>query len=74
MKAIFFSDAHIDKNDTQKISFVEKFIDDVCSDADIVFILGDLFEFYHGYEGYIFPWYRSITESFKTLVEKGKTD
>jgi len=73
VKAIFFSDAHIDKNDTQKISFVEKFIDDVCSDADIVFILGDLFEFYHGYEGYIFPWYRSITESFKTLVEKGKT-
>jgi UDP-2,3-diacylglucosamine hydrolase len=73
MKAIFFSDAHLDKNDIQKIEFVEKFINDVCHDADMVFVLGDLFEFYHGYDGYIFPWYKSIVDSLKNLVEKGKT-
>ena len=73
MKAIFFSDAHIDRNDSQKIRFVVKFIDEVCDDTDMVFILGDLFEFYHGYEGYIFPWYKIIADSLKALVEKGKT-
>jgi len=73
VKAVFFSDAHIDRNDIQKIAFVEKFIDDVCHDADMVFVLGDLFEFYHGYDGYIFPWYKSIIDSLKNLVEKGKT-
>lgn len=73
MKAIFFSDAHLDRNDTKKIAFVKRFIDDICSGADMIFILGDLFEFYHGYEGYIFPWYKSIADSLKTLAEHGKT-
>jgi UDP-2,3-diacylglucosamine hydrolase len=72
MKIVFFSDAHLDKDDVQKIQFVEKFINDVCRDADMVIVLGDLFEFYHGYDGYIFPWYKSIIDSLKNLTKKGK--
>jgi len=72
MKIVFFSDAHLDRNNVQKIAFVEKFMEDVCHDADMVFVLGDLFEFYHGYDGYIFPWYKSVTDSLKKLVEMGK--
>jgi len=72
MKLVFFSDAHLDKNDVQKIAFIEKFIGDVCNDADMVFVLGDLFEFYHGYNGYIYPWYKGIVDSLKSLTDKGR--
>ncbi len=51
---------------------VKGFINDVCENADKIFVLGDLFEFYHGYEGYIYPWYADIIGSLKRLVEKGK--
>jgi len=73
MKMIFFADAHLTKENKKKIRFVEAFIHDVCHDADIVFIMGDLFEFYHGYEGYIYPWYRSIIDAFKDMTGRGKS-
>jgi len=73
MKMIFFADAHLTRKNKKKIQFVETFVRDVCSDADMVFILGDLFEFYHGYQGYIYPWYRSIVDTFKIITGKGKS-
>lgn len=73
MKMIFFADAHLTRKNKKKIKFVETFVHNVCSDADVVFILGDLFEFYHGYEGYIYPWYRSIIDTFKAITGKGKS-
>jgi UDP-2,3-diacylglucosamine hydrolase len=73
MKMIFFADAHLTKKNRNKIRLVETFIRDVCSEADMVFIMGDLFEFYHGYQGYIYPWYRSIVDAFKEITGKGKT-
>ena len=71
MKIIFFSDAHLDERDNKKIKLVNAFIHDVCADADIVVILGDLFEFYHGYDGYIYPCYRDVADSLKALADKG---
>ena len=44
----------------------------MCIDADMVFVL-EIFEFYHGYEGYIYPWYRPIVDAFKTITEQGKS-
>ena len=73
MKMIFFADTHLTRKNKKKLKFVENFIRNVCSDADMIFVLGDLFEFYHGYEGYIYPWYRPIVEAFKTMTEKGKS-
>jgi UDP-2,3-diacylglucosamine hydrolase len=73
VKIIFFSDAHLDKGHDYKNRLVIGFLKDVCGDADMVFILGDLFEFYHGYEGYIFPWYQDVADSLKALAAKGKT-
>jgi UDP-2,3-diacylglucosamine hydrolase len=72
MKIVFFSDAHLDKKDDGKTVFLIRFINDVCKDADMVVILGDLFEFYHGYEGYIYPWYREVIDSLKSLVNKDR--
>ena len=38
----------------------------------MVFVLGDLFEFYHGYDGYIYPWYKGVIDTLKELTESGK--
>jgi UDP-2,3-diacylglucosamine hydrolase len=38
----------------------------------MVIVLGDLFDFYHGYDRYIYPWYRSAADSLKILAERGK--
>ena len=71
MKAIFFSDAHLDRGHGYKNRHVIRFLEDVCAGADTVVILGDLFEFYHGYEGYIFPWFQDVADSLKNLTSKG---
>jgi UDP-2,3-diacylglucosamine hydrolase len=63
MKAVFFSDAHLTDNDAGRVKAVKTFIRQVAEDADIVVILGDLFEFYHGYDGYIYPFYREIVDA-----------
>jgi len=72
MKLIFFSDTHLTDKSFDKMRYVKNFLDDACEDADKVFVLGDLFEFYHGYDGYIYPCYAGIVDSLKRLVEKGK--
>ena len=72
MKIIFFSDTHLNKKDDGKINVVENFIHNACEDADMVVILGDLFEFYHGYDGYIYPWYKNLADALKTITNKDK--
>ena len=67
MRIVFFSDAHLKKEETERIAFVTRFIEGVSKDADMVFILGDLFEFYHGHDGYIYPWYRPVIETLKEI-------
>ena len=71
MKIIFFSDTHLDKTGKKKAKFVESFLRESCADADMVFILGDLFEFYHGYRNYIYSWFGGIADALKELTGKG---
>lgn len=49
-----------------------RFIADYCVDADMIFILGDLFEFYHGYDDYIYPWFNPVAGALKDLAARGK--
>ncbi len=72
MKIVFFSDVHITRSSVDKTALVLRFVTDCCEDADTVVVLGDLFDFYHGYDGFIYPWYRSVTDGLKKLVERGK--
>jgi UDP-2,3-diacylglucosamine hydrolase len=71
MKAVFFSDAHLNRRDQEKKDLILSFIRSACSDADMVVILGDLFEFYHGYDGHIFPWYKETVDALRELSAKG---
>lgn len=70
MKAVFFSDAHLDKKNEQRIALVGRFITEISRDADIVVIAGDLFEFYHGYDDFIYPWFRSIADVLKQVASR----
>jgi UDP-2,3-diacylglucosamine hydrolase len=72
LKAIFFSDAHIARNEKDRMDLIQQFMRDVCGSVDMVFILGDLFEFYHGYDGYIYPWYKGVIDAMKKLADNGK--
>jgi UDP-2,3-diacylglucosamine hydrolase len=72
MKIVLFSDVHITRSSVDRTALALRFLTDCCDDADMVVVLGDLFDFYHGYDGYIYPWYRSVTDGLKKLVERGK--
>jgi UDP-2,3-diacylglucosamine hydrolase len=63
MKAVFFSDAHLPDNDACRVRAVKTFLRQAAEDADIVVVLGDLFEFYHGYDDYIYPFYREVVDA-----------
>ncbi len=73
MKIVFFSDVHITRTSVDKAALTLRFISDYCEEADMVVVLGDLFDFYHGYDGYVYPWYRTIVDCLKGLVERGKS-
>lgn len=68
MKAIFFSDAHLSDGDLERIKTVSQTVREITRDADIVFILGDLFEFYHGHDGYIYPFYKEFVDTLRTIA------
>jgi UDP-2,3-diacylglucosamine hydrolase len=71
MRIIFFSDTHLDRSDVSKTAIVETFLRESCINADMVFILGDLFEFYHGHGDYIYPWFKGIADALKDLTQRG---
>lgn len=71
MKAIFFSDTHLDRTHGGKTRIVERFIRETCRDADAVFLLGDLFEFYHGHGEFIYPWFRGVADAVKGITKRG---
>ncbi len=69
MKAVFFSDAHLPDNDAGRLGTVKRFLRQAAADADLVVVLGDLFEFYHGYDGYIYPFYREIVDALRDAAQ-----
>ncbi len=71
MKIVFFSDTHLDATDEGKTRIVETFIREVCGSADIAFLMGDIFEFYHGHRGYIYPWYKRVIDAIRDITKKG---
>lgn len=72
MRAVFFSDLHCIRGDLGKIKLIQIFASDVLNKVDQIFIVGDLFEFYHGYNSYIYPWYKDVADVLKKLTENGK--
>jgi UDP-2,3-diacylglucosamine hydrolase len=73
MKAVFFSDAHLTDTDLVRIETTSRVIRDISRDADMVVILGDLFEFYHGFGTYVYPFFEGIIQALREIAAKRPT-
>lgn len=72
MKAIFFGDSHLGRDSKSELEILLSFMDRYLFDSDYVFLLGDIFEFYHGYDGFVFGWYLPVVEKLRELSLSGK--
>jgi UDP-2,3-diacylglucosamine hydrolase len=70
MKAIFFSDAHLVDKEPEKSGIITEALREISKDADMVFILGDLFEFYHGHGRHVYPFYAEIVDLLREIAAK----
>lgn len=68
MKAVFFSDAHLTDDNPTLTSTTMRIMRDASADADIVIFLGDLFEFYHGFGNYVYPFYAEAIDLLRELA------
>ena len=65
MKCLFLSDAHYPFG-----SYIADFLLDVYYQYDSVYILGDLFEFYYGYKGFIYPHHRKLITVLSLIAKR----
>ena len=65
MKCLFLSDAHYPTS-----KGIIKFLLDTYSEFDAIYILGDLFEFYYGYDDFIYPHHLSLVNVLKFISEQ----
>jgi len=70
MKSIFIADAHLRNPDESAYRELIHFFEQLPDDLDNLFILGDFFDFWHGYQETIFRVYSPILKALKKLVDK----
>ncbi len=68
MKCLFVSDAHYPKSEA-----LVNFLLNVYEKFDVIYILGDLFEFYYGYNNFLYPHHIKLINALKLISKKTKT-
>lgn len=71
MYAIFLADAHLDQPGDDNYRAMLRFLADMPSEVDTLFILGDFFEFWIGYPTVPFPKYIPVIEALQRLTDRG---
>ena len=71
MSAIFLSDVHLRDAGSVKTQLVVRFLQQVASQFEKVFILGDLFDVWPGTNAHLVETYRPVIDTLKWLVEGG---
>lgn len=71
MHAIFIADAHLRRKDDENYRLLLEFLAGLRGSIDILYILGDLFEFWIGYERTPYPHYLPVLEKLQELRESG---
>jgi UDP-2,3-diacylglucosamine hydrolase len=71
MKRIFIADAHLRHPNDDNYQLLLRFLSDIQDTTKTLFILGDLFEFWIGYEEKHFPHYRPLLERLLQLSKSG---
>ncbi|NOY54209.1 MAG: UDP-2,3-diacylglucosamine diphosphatase [Deltaproteobacteria bacterium] len=68
---LFISDAHLSESDSSRQERLIDFLERNRSELFCLVILGDLFEFWFGFPGYINPAYRPICDTLRSLSRQG---
>ena len=68
---IFLSDAHLTEENRENQDRLIRFLEREKEDLATLVLLGDLFEFWFGFEGYIYREYVPILEQLKSLSHRG---
>jgi UDP-2,3-diacylglucosamine hydrolase len=68
---IFLSDAHLTEETRENQERLIRFLESEKQNLATLVILGDLFEFWFGFEGYIYQEYVPILEQLKSLTHRG---
>lgn len=71
MTAIFLSDVHLRDAGSVKTKLVIRFLQEVASRFEKVYILGDLFDAWPGTSAYLVRAFRPVVQSLKRLVDEG---
>lgn len=73
MTAIFLSDVHLRDSHSVKTKLVVRFLQEVASQFEQIYILGDLFDVWPGTNAYLVRTFRPVIQVLKRLVEDGHT-
>lgn len=71
MRKVFIADAHLRKPGDSNYRTLIRFLDGLKGDTEVLFILGDLFEFWVGYRNNPFTQYLPALEKLRELKESG---
>ena len=68
---LFIADAHLREGDLEQQQRIIRFLESETGDLETLVILGDLFEFWFGFEPFAFEGYRPLLAKLEELVQTG---
>ncbi len=71
MHAIFIADAHLRRPEDTNYRHLLRFFDTLPESVEVLFILGDFFDFWLGAPGIPYPQYQPVLERLQRLVRSG---
>ncbi|MEA1921632.1 MAG: UDP-2,3-diacylglucosamine diphosphatase [Pseudomonadota bacterium] len=71
MKSLFLADAHLRDPEDQAYRDLLTFLQELPDDLDNLFILGDFFDFWHGFKDVVFSAYVPILAALEEISAKG---
>lgn len=71
MRAIFIADAHLESPHDTNYLLLLRFLNELEGEVDILYIVGDLFDFWLGFQSHPFRQYDAILDALERLVSRG---
>lgn len=71
MRAIFIADAHLVSPDDSSYRLLLRFLSELEGELDILYIMGDLFDFWVGFPSHPFTQYNAVLDALERLVTRG---
>jgi UDP-2,3-diacylglucosamine hydrolase len=71
MRRVFIADAHLVNPEDYNYGLLLDFLSDLKGNTKTLYILGDLFEFWIGFDQFCFPHYRPVLKQLEKLASSG---